>query len=446
VTATRSAPFSDDRHRVVELCRDLIRIPSVNTGNNDGPGERAAAEYVAEVLTALHADPVVVESAPGRANVLARVEGVDRTRPPLLVHGHLDVVPADPADWTYPPFAGEIVDDYVWGRGAVDMKNMDAIILASLERLQNTGMRPARDLVIAFTADEEAGSDYGAKWLSEHHRDVLEPCSEAIGEVGGFSITVNDQRMYLIETAEKGIAWMRLFADGTAGHGSMRHQDNAVVHLAEAVARIGRHDWPVSLTPSVEAFLSEAAELTGLPFQRTSADAPEQAEAIIASLGAIGRLLNPMLKNSANPTMFDAGYKMNVVPAHASAGLDGRFLPGQHDDFLATIDDLLGPNIRREMVQDSIALETSFDGALVDAMVNSLQHHDPGARVAPYLMFGGTDAKAFHGLDIRCFGFSPLRLPPELDFAALFHGVDERVPTSALEFGVDVLTDFLTTC
>jgi acetylornithine deacetylase/succinyl-diaminopimelate desuccinylase-like protein len=446
VNPISAVPSDQDRRRVVDLCSDLIRIPSVNTGNNDGPGERAAAEYVAEVLTDLKADPLLVESAPGRANVLARIEGRDRTRPPLLVHGHLDVVPADPADWAYPPFAGEVVDDYVWGRGAVDMKNMDAIILASLERLQAQGLRPARDLVIAFTADEEAGSEYGARWLVDQHREELEQCSEAIGEVGGFSITVNDQRMYLIETAEKGIAWMRLVADGTAGHGSMRNQDNAVVHLSEAVARIGHHEWPVTLTPSVEAFLAEAAELTGLPFQAKGTDAAEQAEAIIGSLGAIGRLLNPMLKNSANPTMFEAGYKMNVVPGHASAGVDGRFLPGQHDEFLATIDTLIGPNIRREMVQDAIALETSFDGSLVDAMVASLQRHDPDARVAPYLMFGGTDAKAFHGLDVRCFGFSPLRLPPDLDFAALFHGVDERVPISALEFGVDVLTDFLQNC
>lgn len=432
--------------RVVELCRDLIRIPSVNTGNNDGPGERAAAEYVAAVLTDLKADPLLVESAPGRANVLARVEGTDRSRPPLLVHGHLDVVPADPADWTYPPFAGEIVDGYLWGRGAVDMKNMDAMILASLERLQAAGERPARDLVLAFTADEEAGSDYGAHWLAEQHREFLEPCTEAIGEVGGFSITVNEQRMYLIETAEKGLAWMRLLADGTAGHGSMRNHDNAVVHLAEAISRIGSHDWPVSITPSVEAFLAEAAELTGLPFESSGDQAPAQADAIIASLGAIGALLHPMLRNNANPTMLDAGYKMNVVPGHAMGGVDGRVLPGQHDAFLDTIDGLLGPHVRREMVQDADAVETTFDGAFVEAMIASLQAHDPGARVAPYLMFGGTDAKAFHGLDIRCFGFAPLRLPPELDFAALFHGVDERVPTTSLGFGVDVLTDFLRTC
>lgn len=443
MTAEPVAPSDDS---VVTLCRDLIRIPSVNAGDGSGPGERAAAEYVAAVLDGLGASPQVVESAPTRANVLARVAGRDRTRPPLLVHGHLDVVPADAADWQFPPFAGEIHDDYLWGRGAIDMKNMDAIILASLQRLQALGEAPARDIVVAFTADEEAGGDFGAHWLTTHHRDYLEDCTEAVGEVGGFSITVADQRMYLIETAEKGIAWLRLVADGQAGHGSMRNHDNAVVHLAEAVARIGSHAWPIHLRPSVESFVSEAADLLGLPFDARGEQAPRQAEDVVNALGAVGRMLAPTLKNSANPTMLEAGYKMNVVPGHASAGIDGRFLPGGHDEFLTTIDSLLGPHVRREMVQDSIALETTFDGDLVGSMISTLQKHDPGAKVVPYLMFGGTDAKAFSNLDMRCFGFAPLRLPADLDFAALFHGVDERVPLSGLRFGVDVFTDFLRTC
>ena len=435
-----------DLDRVVELCRDLIRIPSVNSGDGSGPGERLAAEYVATVLDGIGAAPRILESAPGRANVLSRIEGNDRTRPPLLVHGHLDVVPADAADWAFPPFSGEIHDDQVWGRGAVDMKNMDAIILASLERLAARGERPARDVVIAFTADEEAGGVFGSHWLATEHRDALADCSEAVGEVGGFSITVKDQRMYLIETAEKGIAWMRLVADGTASHGSMRTDNNAVVHLAEAIARIGAHEWPVTLAPSVERLLFEAAEVMSLPFDPRGSDAIEQAEAIVQGLGAIGRMVGPTLKDSANPTMLSAGYKMNVIPGSANASVDGRFLPGRRDEFLATIDALLGPAVRRENEHDDISVETAFEGELVDAIIASLQRHDPGARVVPYMLSGGTDAKAFSELGMRCFGFSPLKLPPDFDFAALFHGADERVPVSALHFGVDVFTDFLRTC
>jgi acetylornithine deacetylase/succinyl-diaminopimelate desuccinylase-like protein len=443
-----STPAPDGTHgdRVVEICRDLIRIPSVNAGDQQGPGERAAAEYVAELLTDLGAAPQIVESAPGRANVLARIEGADRSRPSLLVHGHLDVVPAMAEDWSVPPFAGEIRDDYLWGRGAVDMKDMDAIIIATLERLHRDGRKPARDIVLAFTADEEAGGRFGAHWLAEHHREHFADASHAVGEVGGFSITLGDQRLYLIESAEKGIAWLRLLADGQAGHGSMVAPSNAIVHLAEAVARIGAHRFDSELHAATIGLLCEAADLLGLDFAPSSEDALEQAELIVGQLGAIGRMIAPTLRSTANPTALDGGYKVNVVPGHASALIDGRFLPGDEDRFLATIDELIGPNVRREDVIRDIALETPFEGDLVEAMRSSLLAHDPGARVAPYMLSGGTDAKAFSGLGIACYGFAPLRLPADLDFAALFHGVDERVPLDALRFGVDVFDDFLTRC
>jgi acetylornithine deacetylase/succinyl-diaminopimelate desuccinylase-like protein len=437
-------PSADDR--VVELCRDLIRIPSVNTGDGEGPGEREAAEYVATVLDGVGAAPRVVESAPGRASVLARVEGSDPTRPALLVHGHLDVVAAVADDWSVPPFAGEVQDGYLWGRGAVDMKDMDAIVLATLERLHRSGRRPARDIVLAFTADEEAGGRFGAHWLAQQHRDHFTDCSEAVGEVGGFSVDVAGQRLYLIEAAEKGIAWLKLTATGRAGHGSMVADDNAVVHLAEAVARIGGHRFPVRLHPTTQRLLGEVAEILGLEFRPGSAGEVEQAETVVAALGAIGRMVGPTLRSSANPTALSGGYKVNVVPGQAEALIDGRFLPGDEDEFLATIDRLLGPAVNREHVHADIAVETPFDGDVVDAMTSALLAHDPGARVVPYMLSGGTDAKAFSGLGIACFGFAPLRLPADLDFAALFHGVDERVPVDALRFGVDVFEDFLLSC
>ncbi|HEX9030782.1 MAG TPA: M20/M25/M40 family metallo-hydrolase [Streptosporangiaceae bacterium] len=428
------------QQEVAGLASDLIRIDSVNPGDDSGPGERAAAEHVAALLAEVGLQPVLLESRPKRASVITRIEGEDPSRPALLIHGHLDVVPADPADWRVHPLSGEIADGCVWGRGAVDMKNMDAMMLAVFRQRLREGRRPPRDIVLAFLADEEAGGHHGAGWLVENQPELFEGVTEAIGEVGGFSTTIGGQRLYLLQTAEKGIAWLRLTARGTAGHGSMLQRDNAVTELAEAVARIGRHEWPVRLTPSVRAFLEAACEALGI-----SLDDNEPA-AVLAKLGPIARMVGATLTNTANPTMLNAGYKVNVVPQTASAQVDGRFLPGYEAEFLAELDQLLGPGVQREFVNNAIALETTFDGALAGAMTAALLHADPEGKVVPYCMPGGTDAKMFSRLGIRCFGFSPLRLPPDLDFAGLFHGVDERVPVSALEFGTAVLDHFVDLC
>src|SRR3954470_21676447 len=242
---------------VVDLCRDLVRIDTSNFGDSSGPGERKAAEYVAEKLSDVGLEPTLRESEPGRASVVTRVTGADSSRPPLLIHGHLDVVPAQKADWQVDPFAGEIRDDMLWGRGAVDMKDMDAMTLAVIRDRVRSGRPPARDLVVAYVADEEAGGALGASWLVNNHPELFADCTEGISEVGGFSITITpDLRLYPIETAQKGMAWMRLIAHGTAGHGSMINGDNAVTRLAEAVARIGNHEFPMRLTDTVRAFLT----------------------------------------------------------------------------------------------------------------------------------------------------------------------------------------------
>lgn len=419
---------------VVELCRDLIRIDSVNAGDNTGPGERKAAEYVAGKLAEVGLEPTILESDTGRANVIARVEGADPGREGLVLHGHLDVVPFDAADWTHHPLSGEIADDCVWGRGAVDMKDMDAMILAVVRRRLREGRKPPRDVLLVFTADEEAGGHYGAQWLVERHPELFEGCTEAIGEVGGFSVTTDKGRLYLIEAAEKGIAWMRLTAKGRAGHGSMLSDDNAVTELAEAVGRLGRYKWPVRLTPTVQAFFEEVFG--------TEVKA-EDAEAAVATLGPLARMIGATLQNTVNPTMLNAGYKANVIPQVASAHVDGRFLPGYEDEFFQTVDELLGPNVAREFVYHDVAVETPFKGPLVKAMADALQEEDPGSRAVPYTLSGGTDLKAFSRLGIRGYGFAPLRLPEDLDFSGMFHGVDERVPVDSLRFGVRVLDRFL---
>ncbi|MDZ5620230.1 M20/M25/M40 family metallo-hydrolase [Nocardioides bizhenqiangii] len=422
---------------VVEICRDLIRIDTTNYGSDDGPGERKAAEHVAGLLEEVGIETRLYESTPGRASVFARWGGDGSRSDALLLHGHLDVVPAAAEDWQVHPFSGEVQDGYVWGRGAVDMKDFDAMLLAVVRERQRAGRIPTRPIVMCFTADEEAGGHLGAEVMVRDHREEFEGCTEAVGEVGGWSTTVRGRRLYLIEAAEKGMAWMRLTARGRAGHGSMINPDNAVTRIATAVARIGAHEWPVRLTPTMRTLLATVGELAG-----TEAT-PENARDLVEEFGGATRMLGAVLSNTTNPTMLGAGYKVNVIPTEATAHVDGRTLPGYEDEFFRTLAELCGDDISIDYVSNQPPWETPYDGALVDAMTRSLVAEDPDALVAPYLMSGGTDAKHFLGLGMRTYGFTPLRLPEDLDFTALFHGVDERVPVDALKFGARVMDRFL---
>jgi acetylornithine deacetylase/succinyl-diaminopimelate desuccinylase-like protein len=430
----------------VDLVSSLIRFDTSNTGElATTKGERECAEWVAAQLQEVGYETEYVESgAPGRGNVFARLKGSNADRGALLLHGHLDVVPAEPADWRVHPFSGAVEDGYVWGRGAVDMKDMVGMILAVARQFKAEGIVPPRDLVFAFVADEEAGGKYGCQWLVENRPDLFEGVTEAVGEVGGFSLTVarpdgTDRRLYLVETAEKGLGWMRLTAKGRAGHGSFLHGENAVTILAQAVARLGAHTFPLVMSDSVAEFLAAAGEETGLDFDTTSPDL----HGTLAKLGTIANIIGATLHDTANPTMLSAGYKANVIPQTAEAVVDCRILPGRQAEFEATIDELIGPDVSREWITKLDSYETTFDGDLVDAMNDAILAHDPEARTVPYMLSGGTDAKAFAKLGIRCFGFAPLQLPADLDFSALFHGVDERVPVDALLFGTRVLEHFL---
>ncbi|CAN5195756.1 M20/M25/M40 family metallo-hydrolase [soil metagenome] len=434
---------------VVELVSSLIRFDTSNTGElATTKGEADCARWVAQQLEEVGYKTQYIESgAPGRANVFVRLEGADRSRGALLIHGHLDVVPAEAADWSVHPFSGAVEDGYVWGRGAIDMKNMVGMMIAVARHFKRENIVPPRDLVFAFVADEEAGGKWGCKWLVENRPDLFEGITEAIGEVGGYSLTVprkdgGERRLYLIETAEKGMLWMKLTARARAGHGSMIHSDNAVTILAEAVAKLGRHQFPLVLSPAVEEFLTAVAEETGYSFDPESPDI----DGTIAKLGSISRIIGATLRDTANPTMLKAGYKANVIPATAEAVFDCRVLPGRQAAFEREVDEIIGPDITREWVTELPSYETSFDGELVAAMNEALLAVDPGARTVPYMLSAGTDAKHFARLGIRCFGFIPLRLPPELDFTALFHGIDERVPVDSLTFGVEVLEHFLQNC
>jgi acetylornithine deacetylase/succinyl-diaminopimelate desuccinylase-like protein len=434
---------------VVDLVSALIRIDTTNTGDPATTrGERECAQWVAAQLQEVGYDTEYIDAgAPGRGNVFARLPGKDRSRGTLMIHGHLDVVPAEAADWSVHPFSGAIEDGYVWGRGAVDMKDMVGMMIAVARHFKSEGIVPPRDLLFAFVSDEEAGGKFGCKWLVDNRPDLFEGVTEAVGEVGGFSLTVprrdgGERRLYLIQTAERGMRWMRLTAHGRAGHGMLIHDENAVTAVAEAVARLGRHQFPIVLTDSVEQFLQAVTEETGYSFDVTSPDL----DGAIAKLGSIGRLVAATLRDTANPTMLAAGYKANVIPATAEAVIDCRVLPGRLQAFEREVDELIGPDVTREWIVDLPSYETTFDGELLDAMNAAVLAADPEARIVPYMLAGGTDAKHFARLGIRCFGFAPLRLPPELDFSALFHGVDERVPVNSLKFGAEVLEHFLLHC
>lgn len=427
---------------LVAVAQELIRIDTSNYGDAEGPGERLAAEYVADKLLHLGLSPVIRESTPGRANLTALWEGADRTRPPLVVHGHLDVVPAIAEDWSVDPFGGEVRDGVLWGRGAVDMKGIVAMYLAAASRLVEKGQKPARDIVFAFFADEEHGGHRGAKWLVENHPEDFRGANEAISEVGGFSVQVAGKRTYLIQTAEKGIQWLKLESHGQQGHGSLVHHDNAVTHLASAMARIGEHRWPLDITPTAEHLLRGAAELLGLEYEPTE----EVVAQIVAGLGPVSRMIEASLRNTSNPTMLDAGYKVNVIPDAAHGFVDTRYLPGQQEEVLRKVEELAGSHVKVEQYIEERAMEFPFDAPIVDKMVSALRVVDPDAVVLPYALMGGTDNKHLASLGIHGYGFAPLQLPADLDFSSLFHAIDERVPVRSLEVGADVVEQFLLDC
>ncbi|MCX5371931.1 M20/M25/M40 family metallo-hydrolase [Streptomyces sp. NBC_00015] len=427
------------RDEVVRFTSDLIRIDTTNRGGGDCR-ERPAAEYAAALLAEAGIEPLLLERTPGRTNVVGRIEGTDPAADALLVHGHLDVVPAEAADWSVHPFSGEVRDGVVWGRGAVDMKNMDAMILAVLRSWARQGVRPRRDLVVAFTADEEASAEDGSGFLADRHPELFEGCTEAVGESGAFTFHDGAGReIYPIAAGERGTGWLKLTARGRAGHGSKVNRENAVTRLAAAVTRIGEYEWPPRLTPTVRAALTELAALYGVDADLHDVDG------LLAKLGPAAALVEATVRNSANPTMLGAGYKVNVIPGEAVAYVDGRYLPGGEDEFRATLDRLTGPDVDWEFQHREVALQAPVDAPLYARMRAAVEEFAPEGHVVPYCMSGGTDAKQFSRLGITGYGFAPLKLPEGFDYQALFHGVDERVPVEALHFGVRVLDRFLRT-
>ena len=429
--------MTEPLEETARIAQELIRFDTTNFGEGRSNGETDAAEYLGALLEGVGLTPEYVDAATGRTSVIARVEGTDRTKPALVVHGHTDVVPADPTNWTVDPFGGVIRDGLLWGRGAVDMKNMDAMIIAALQDSLGGGTQPARDLVVAFFSDEENGGVFGSHYVVDHRPELFAGATEAISEVGGYSVHLNGQRSYLLQTGEKALVWIRLVARGVAAHGSRVIPNNAITKLAEAVAKLGRREWPVRLTATTEMLVAELARIMGVDPERVGPDE------VVLSTGTAAGFIQASLRTTTNPTLLKAGYKHNVIPDTAEALIDIRTLPGEEEQVLAEVREIIGDDIEIVVMHSDIGLENSFSGPLVDAMVGTLQAHDPGATVLPYLLSGGTDNKALTKLGIAGYGFAPLQLPADLDFPAMFHGVDERVPLDALVFGRRVLGDLL---
>ncbi|MFF1573580.1 M20/M25/M40 family metallo-hydrolase [Leifsonia sp. NPDC058292] len=419
------------------IARDLIRFDTTNYGEGKSNGETDAAEYVEARLSAMGLQPALFDSDPGRTSVVARVAGRDSSKPALVVHGHLDVVPADPRNWTVDPFGGQIKDGLLWGRGAVDMKNMDAMILTAVGDILGSGRQPERDLVVAFFADEEDGGRRGSHFLVDNHPELFAGATEAISEVGGYSIELGGKRAYLMQTGEKSLIWIKLIAKGPAAHGSRLIRNNAITRLAEAVVAIGRQDWPIQLTDTTSQLLAEVSRIVGIDPEQVGPDE------IVLRTGTAAGFILATLRTTSNPTLLEAGYKHNVIPDTAEALIDIRTLPGDEDRVLGLVQEIVGDDIEIQIMHRDVGLESAFGGPLIEAIVGTLDEHDPGAPVLPYLLSGGTDNKALSKLGITGYGFAPLRLPADLDFPGMFHGVDERVPLDALVFGRTVLRDLL---
>ena len=425
-----------------EAVRHLQALLRINTTNPPG-NERPAAEYLAEVLQSEGYEPVVLDSAPSRGNVVARFKGSGEI-PPLLLLSHLDVVPAEPENWEHDPFSGEVVDGMVWGRGALDMKSIVVMQLMTMLLLKRSDVALKQDVIFAATADEEAGGIYGAGFLVDNHPELIR-AEYALSEFGGFPVELGGKRIYLCQVAEKGICWMRLRARGTPGHGSMPHSDNAVVKLARAVEHLGRACLPLHRTEAVVAMVEGMARALGgvkgaaLRLLLSPTFGSLALSLFIRDL-RMRDYFRALLHNTVSPTVLRAGGKTNVIPSQAEAELDGRILPGQDlKSFKKELLKIIGPDFELEPLVIAPPLETSYRTPLFEAFRRGLRGYDPDCAVVPMMMSGGTDAKHLARLKIPCYGFSPMRLPREMDFLGMIHGHNERIPIDALAFGVQSL-------
>ncbi len=431
-----------------ELFRDLLRIDTTNSPEHPG-NEIEAVRYLEKLFAKEGIESQVFESAPGRGNMVVRLTGDGSGGEPILLSAHLDVVPADPRHWDHPPFAAEIHDGFIYGRGAIDMKNMAAMEVMALLLLKRHGAALKRDLIFAGVADEEAGCTYGSLWLAKEHPELIRG-EYAISEIGGFTLHTGGKRFYPVQIAEKGLCWLTVRAEGTPGHGSLPNKDNPIPKIARAAALLGLERLPHHRTEVVDRFIGDLASNVGFPDSVILKQLlrPSVAGLVLDHIFPdpdLASSFDAMLHNTANPTILQAGLKVNQVPGEAALQVDGRLLPGQCGaDLVREIVELIGPGYTIEIDRELPAVEgdpTDPMGALVREV---LGRHDPEGIVIPTMIPGFTDAKAYDQLGMKCWGFSPVRLPPEAKFAQMFHGHNERIPVDGFHFGVKALFDLVT--
>jgi acetylornithine deacetylase/succinyl-diaminopimelate desuccinylase-like protein len=451
---SRSYPPSEDLVAVIDWERAgaeaidhfkaLLRIPTVNPPGN----ERPAAEYLARLFDAERVPYQIVESAEGRTSIVARLKGTGKKRP-LLLNGHLDVVPVEPAKWTHDPFGAVEADGCIWGRGAIDMKNMVAMSAMTLVLLARSGASLDRDVIFAGVADEEAGSDHGSVFLVEKHPELVR-AEYVLNEVGGHTLYMGQNRYYPIQVAEKGICWFEITAEGEPGHGSMPHPDNAVVKLARAIEALGDERLPLHVTPVVENFLRTVAK--GAPFPQKHMMPLLVQPRLAGHLLDLLRKANPdqakgigaMLANTTSPTVLSGGSKVNVIPSRASVKIDGRVIPGQPiERFLDEVRAVIGHDLKLEVFQSHDGTTFPSDTPLYEAIRGALAEHDPQGIPVPYMIPGFTDSFAYGRLGAICYGFSPVRLPPGMDFTKMYHGHDERIPRDGFLWGMRVMFELV---
>jgi acetylornithine deacetylase/succinyl-diaminopimelate desuccinylase-like protein len=442
--ALEQVDWDQEGKAVVELLRALVRFDTTNP-----PGDEAECiAFLADSLRGSGVEPEVLSPAPGRANLVARLPGGDGGAAPLLLNGHVDVVAAEAGRWRHPPFAGEVHDGAIWGRGTVDMKHMVAMSVATVALLARLGLPLRRDLKLAAVADEEAGCAAGSAWLVDHHPDKVR-AGHALGEVGGATLYLGGRPFYPVQVAEKGIAWLRATASGATGHGSIPRGDNAVVRLSAFLALVGRRRLPLHPSPELRRFLEA---LGGVAGRRGRVALPLLLHPRWSNLAlrrgvrdpGMARLLSALLRNTASPTVVHAGHKVNVIPGRAEAELDGRIAVGSSEaELLAELRALAGPGIELELLAPSRPPTVSPAGdELFATLAAVVADHHPGAVAVPSVTPGFTDAKFWSALGTACYGFTPIRLEPtDPDFPTMFHGDDERIPVAGLQAGLRMLAD-----
>jgi acetylornithine deacetylase/succinyl-diaminopimelate desuccinylase-like protein len=408
-------PWENFERQTLAHLRALVRLDTTNPPGN----ERLAADYLGAAFTHDSIDFVVIEPQPARTSLVARVAGRDRSRPPLMLSSHTDVVGVEAGRWTRDPFGAEVADGCVWGRGSIDMKSKTAMDLGLALALKRAGALPACDLIVAAVADEEAGSELGARHLVERHPDLVR-AGYVLNETGGFTLHLGERRFYPIQVAEKGFVTVKLTVTGTPGHGSMPRADTAIAWLADLLGRITRTPMPRRVTPLMRRMLADL----GI--------APDKAPP----------LFRPMLSNTVTPTILHAGYKDNVIPGEAWVILDGRTLPGEDErSFLLELRDIVGPDPVLEVIKTGPPVEASPDTPLFDIIKARTEAADPGARAIPWMLPGATDSKFYAQLGAVCYGFAPVRLDPRMPFGSLYHGNDERMPIEGFLWGLRLYTD-----